>query len=204
MRDFFAGVETRWPAYRRDLHWHLLPPSTEQAVDDLLGPYAELIRYPGMEMVTPKWLHATVLHAGPREEATDDEIDEMVARVRDAVTGTGPLTLTFSRPSIGTVAIGRAARPGATVRQLWDTTWTATTAVVGERWNLLPEIPYPHITIAYAGRDAAHADRAAMKAMLSDIDAGEVTLDFPALTLVSQWHTHQHIVWEPLATVPLS
>ncbi|WP_277762474.1 hypothetical protein [Streptomyces sp. IB2014 016-6] len=42
-----------------------------------------------------------------------------------------------------------------------------------------------------------------MKSELSDINAGDVTMTFPSLTLVSQWHTHQqHIIWEPLATVP--
>lgn len=45
--------------------------------------------------------------------------------------------------------------------------------------------------------------RAHLTSILSDVDAGEVTMAFPALTLVSQWHTHENIVWEPLATVPL-
>ncbi|MFE5669103.1 2'-5' RNA ligase family protein [Streptomyces niveus] len=207
MKDFFESVETRptapWPAGRRDLHWHLLPPSTEQTVDALLGPYGDLIRYPGMEMVLPKWLHVTVLHAGPHAEASDEEIAQMTALVREAVAGTGPVSLTFSRPSVGTVAIERAARPGAAARALWDATWSATEQVVGERWQLLPEIYNPHMTIAYAGADADHADRAAMKSELSDINAGEVTLEFPTLSLVSQRHNHKRITWELLATVPL-
>ncbi|MGW1022080.1 2'-5' RNA ligase family protein [Streptomyces niveus] len=206
MQDFFEAVENRgnrWPAGRRDLHWHLLPPSTQDTVDALLGPYGDLIRTPGMEMVLPRWMHVTVLHAGPHASASDDEVAQMVGLVREAVAGTGPVTLTFSRPSIGTVAIERAARPGAAARALWDATWAATTAVVGERWELLPEIYQPHLTIAYAGADAAHADRAEMKASLSDIDAGEVTMAFPELTLVSQWHDHRRITWEPLATVAL-
>ncbi|MEU0526256.1 2'-5' RNA ligase family protein [Streptomyces niveus] len=204
MKDFFESVETRWPAGRRDLHWHLLPPSTESAADDLLGPYGDLIRTPGLEMVLPKWLHVTVLHAGPHDEASAEEVAQMTDHVREAVAGTGPVELVFSRPSIGTVGIGRAARPGAAARALWDATWAATTQVVGERWQLMPEIYNPHLTIAYAGRDAARADGASMKSELSDIDAGDVTMSFPTLTLVSQWHTHQRIIWEPLATVPLA
>lgn len=62
--------------------------------------------------------------------------------------------MTFSRPSIGSLGIERSARPGAPLRRLWDITWKATTAVVGDRWELLPAVAHPHITIAYAGRDA--------------------------------------------------
>ncbi|MEV8347153.1 2'-5' RNA ligase family protein [Streptomyces niveus] len=208
MRDFFAGVENRgtnpWPEGRADLHWHLLPPSTPHTVDTLLAPYTQLTRYPGMEEVLPKWLHLTVLHAGPTTTATAPEITQMTDRVRDAVAGTGPIRMTFSRPSIGSLGIERSARPGAPLRRLWDITWKATTAVVGDRWELLPAVPYPHITIAYAGRDAPDdAGRADMKGLLADVDAGEVALEFGTLTLVSQWHTHKRIVWERLAEIPL-
>lgn len=208
MKDFFESVETRpggpWPAFRRDLHWHLLPPSTPHTVDTLLAPYTQLTRYPGMEEVLPKWLHVTVLHAGPTASASGAEITEMTDRVRQAAAGTGPIEMVFSRPSIGNLGIERSARPGAPLRRLWDITWEATTAVVGDRWELLPTVAYPHATIAYAGRDAPDdTGRADMKSLLSDIDAGEVTLEFTALTLVSQWHTHQRIVWERLAEIPL-
>ncbi|WP_051433561.1 2'-5' RNA ligase family protein [Streptomyces niveus] len=168
----------------------------------MLHPYADLIRAPGMKMVLPRRLHVTVLHARPQAEASDAEIAAMTDGVREAVAGTGPIELVFSRPSIGTVGIGRAARPGAAARGLWEATWTATTEVMGERWQLLPEIYNPHMTIAYAA-DAHNADRAEMKSALSDVDASEVTLTFPELTLVSQWHNHRRIIWEPLATLPL-
>lgn len=207
MKDFFEGVETRpggpWPAFRRDLHWHLLPPDSEQASTTLVGPYTDLVDRPGLHMVPPEWLHVTVLHAGPRTEATAEEIARITDRVREAVAGTGPVTLTFSRPAVGATGIGRDARPGKAARRLWEATWDATVAVVGERWNLVPKTYTPHVTIAYAGRDADRADRAHLTSILSDIDAGEVTMTFPALTLVSQWHTHENIVWEPLATIPL-
>ena len=207
MKDFFERAEARahaWPAGRRDLHWHLLPPDVEQAREALLDPYAELIGYPGLVLVPPRWLHVTVLHSGPRDEASDEEIVEITGRVGDAVAGTGAVELIFSRPSIGTVAIERPARAGAPARQLWEAAWSATARVVGERWPLQPEIYYPHVTIAYAGRDAHFAHRTDLKALLSDTDGGDVTMAFSELTLVSQWHTHQHIVWEPLAAVPLT
>ncbi|MEV4998563.1 2'-5' RNA ligase family protein [Streptomyces niveus] len=154
-------------------------------------------------MVLPRWLHVTVLHAGPQASATDAEIAAMTEGVRKAVAGTGPITLTFSRPSIGTVgdrsgSTTRCGRSCAVGRDLDGHDRCGRRPVAAQ-----PETYTPHLTIAYAGSDAAHADRSALKAELSDIDAGEVTLEFPVLTLVSQWHNHRRITWEPLATVPL-
>ncbi|AXK36575.1 hypothetical protein DVA86_32370 [Streptomyces armeniacus] len=204
MENFFERVTTRrhpWPPGRRDLHWHLLPPP--DARDQLGEPYQALTHQPGLEPVPPEWLHVTVLHAGPQRDASQQEITEMTARVREAVARTGPVTLTFARPAIGTVAIERAARPGTPARRLWDVTWTATTDVVGQRWPLQPTTYYPHVSLAYAGERAQHADRGTLKQRLADIDGGEVTLTFDTLALVSQWHDGRHIVWEHLADVPL-
>ncbi|MFE5097262.1 hypothetical protein ACFRCI_45005 [Streptomyces sp. NPDC056638] len=58
--------------------------------------------------------------------------------------------------------------------------------------------------IAYTGHDGRLADRGELKQVLSDIDSGAVTLTFPALALVSQWHDGRQIVWEHLADVPLT
>jgi 2'-5' RNA ligase len=205
--SFFERVETGdnpWPAGRRDLHWHLLPPDIEAACKLLQDPYSELIHYPGLVLVPPQRLHVTVLHCGPQSEASDQEVADITARVREAVAGIGPLELTFARPTIGNVAVERTARPGAPARRLWEAVWNATTQVVSEeRWPLRAETYYPHMSIAYAGPDARHVDRGGLKQLLSDIEGGEATLTFPSLTLVSQWHNDRHILWKRIATVPL-
>ena len=192
-----------WPAGRRDLHWHLLPKTVADR-EALAGPYRELARQPGLEPVDDEWLHVTVLHCGPHQDATAGEIQEIATRVREAVAGGGPVELTFARPQVGSVALERAARPGVATRRLWDVTRTATTEVVGERWPLQPAAAYyPHVSLAYAGSQASLADRGVLKQLLSDIDAGEVTLVFSSLSLVSQWHDGRRIVWDSLVTVPL-
>ncbi|MFJ9617864.1 2'-5' RNA ligase family protein [Streptomyces noursei] len=207
MEDFFANVENRrhaWPAGRRDLHWHLLP---DPAVvhERLVEPYRELTHRPGLEPVPARWLHVTVLHSGPQQEASPQEVEAITTRVRKAVAATGSIELTFARPSIGTQAVECAARPGAAARRLWETTWTATTEVVGPRWPLVPATYHPHTTLAYAaGRDAQHLDRGQLKAHLSDLDTGEVSLFFSQLALVAQWHDGRHIIWEHLTDIPLT
>ena len=75
---------------------------------------------------------------------------------------------------------------------------------MGDRWPLIPSSFYPHTSLAYAGRDAAKADRQAMKIWLSDHGPREpVTFRAEKLSLVSQWHDHATITWEHLTDVPL-
>jgi hypothetical protein len=107
MQSFFARVESRvhpWLAGRRDLHWHLLP-KPQIAHEHLVKPYAELTQHPGLVPVPAEWLHVTVLHSGPQYDASDQEIQEITTRVREAVANTGPIRLTFARPAIGNVAV---------------------------------------------------------------------------------------------------
>lgn len=67
VEDFFAGVESRrnaWPAGRADLHWHLL--FDEETVHrTLVDPYRDITAHSGLAAVAARWLHCTVLHAGP-------------------------------------------------------------------------------------------------------------------------------------------
>jgi len=206
MDDFFARVVNRahaWPAGRRDLHWHLLPSPSE--ADALARPYRDVTSTPGLNAVPPQWLHITVLHAGPQADSSDAEVEAVVAKVRDAAADTGPFALTLYPPSVGTVALECMGYPGAPARRLWELTAAATEEVIGKRFELLSDVYYPHVSLAYAGPDGHLADRAVLKAALSDVeDAGPVTVQAHTLSLVAQWHDgRSQIVWEHLASVPL-
>lgn len=169
--------------------------------------YRTVAEQPGLRAVAAPWLHVTVLHAGPQDEASGAEIAAMVARVRELVAaeGVGPVELTLARPTPGTQAIECAARPGAPGRRLWELTRQATLDVVGDRWALQPQADYyPHLSVAYGGQDAGRADRRRLKALISDIDQDEVVIRVNRLSLVAQWHDHARIMWKPLATVPLT
>lgn len=205
MDDFFAramGRRHAWPAGRRDLHWHLLP-STEEATA-LTEPYREVVSMPGLNPVPAQWVHITVLHAGPQSETSDAELEAVIGKVRAAAATLAPFDLTLYPPTVGTVALECAGRPGAAARRLWELTAAATRTVMGERFELIPAVYYPHASLAYAGPEGHLADRTALKVMLSDVEAVPVTVGAHTLSLVSQWHDGtSQIVWENLASVPL-
>ncbi|MGW7412780.1 2'-5' RNA ligase family protein [Streptomyces sp. NPDC054863] len=209
MEDFFGRVEGRthgWPAGRRDLHWHVLPPDTEVVRAQLTDPYRALTHRPGLAPVAPEWIHLTVVHGGPEDSASGSEVEQIVEKVRVAAAQVSPFTVRLARPGIGQVAIECAGRPGSAWRHLRTRTQEAMDAVVGNRWPSISAGHYPHASIAYATADAHVADREALKDALSDlhVDSDGLTIPVTALTLVSQWHDRQHIKWEVLAQVPLT
>lgn len=148
-------------------------------------------------------MHNTVLHSGPVDEATPQEIDQIVTEVREGAVDIAPYEMTFSRPDIGNVAIESKGYPGAPHRRLWEMTGKAHQAVVGDRWPLIPAVSYPHLSHAYSGEEAHLADRSALKVALSDLHGDPVTVLVENITLVAEWHDRREITWDVLATVPL-
>ncbi|MFF4534282.1 2'-5' RNA ligase family protein [Streptomyces sp. NPDC001407] len=205
VEDFFAGVESRrhaWPAGRADLHWHLL--FDEQAVHDaLIAPYRHIADRPGLAPVAAPWLHCTVLHAGPVAEYREQQITDIVERVAKECENLDAFDLTFDRPTIGTVAVECAARPGEPARRLWEITARVDAEVTGGRYPLIPSVYYPHASIAYGTAAEVRADRRALKQALSDHPGEPVVLRAERLCLVAQSHDRRHITWSPIAEVAL-
>lgn len=207
MEDFFARVEGRvhaWPPGRKDLHW-LIVPGEDFARTHLYEPYRELAEQPGLYPVQPEWMHVTLLHMGPQNSASPDEIDQLAAEVTKRAGSVAPFDLTLSRPDIGTVAIEAKGYPGAPHRALAEMTWQATHTVVGDRWPRIPlaTASYPHLSHAYAGAEGHLADRGALKVVLSDLPGESVILPVTTLTLVAEWHDRREIRWDVLAEVKL-
>ena len=204
--DFFAGVESRrhaWPAGRADLHWHVL--FDEEVVErQLVEPYQAITHRPGLAPVPARWVHLTVLHAGPVLEYRPGEIDSITKMVRESCADLAPFNLIFGRPAIGTVAIECAAQPGAPARRLWELTAAVDAMVTGSRFPTIPATYYyPHVSLAYGAAGERRANRGELKAALADVAGGPLTLRATHLALVAQAHDRRRITWTPLATVPL-
>lgn len=207
MEDFYGEAERRrqnaWPAGRVDLHWHVLfDPKVMDAA--LVQPYREVTHRPGLSAVDARWLHLTVLHAGPVDRYRAGEIDSVVARVREACGAIAPFDVTIDRPVVSRVAVECAVRPGAPMRRLWELTSCIDAEVTGSRFPQIPAGYYPHLALAYGVGGPVRADRLAMNIRLSDLPGEPVQLRAERLSLVAQSHDRQHITWERLADIELS
>ncbi|MFE4664572.1 2'-5' RNA ligase family protein [Streptomyces sp. NPDC056716] len=207
VEDFFVRVESRrhpWPAGRDDLHWHILH-DTAAVEERMVRPYRELTDRPGLAPVPARWVHTTVMHGGPADLYTDEEITTIIERVSEASAAITSFDLTYDRPTAGTVAVECLARPGISARRLWELITRIDADTTGRRFARIPaENYYPHVSLAYGIGGPARADRRAMKAWLSDHAGDPCTLPATHLSLVAQRHDRRHITWSPIAVIPLT
>ncbi|MGK3110565.1 2'-5' RNA ligase family protein [Streptomyces sp. WAC05858] len=205
MESFFDRVAPVWPQGRRDLHWHLLPTLREATA--LTQPYTALTAQCGLYQVVPGRIHCTVLHAIGADVASRDVrdsikrlVDDVTARVADVE----PFTVTFGRAEVGNVAIEACGWPGRPHRILTERVLSAHQAIWSDTYRLSPS-RYPHASLAYTGEGAAAVDRAGLKAQLADIEGHHtVSMAVARLHLVAQWHDGAHLMWDPIAEVPLA
>ncbi len=208
MQSFFDEVSGRWPAGREDYHWHVLW-DRHAVQEQLIEQYAGLTRdRPGLEPVPASGVHMTVLHSGPVDEISDDEIGAITALVRQRCAALAPWTAVVDRPTVGRVAVECLIGPGESARQLWQITSEATRQVTGDRFPTIPETYYPHLSLGYGTGTDDPVTRRQMKVWLTDTltpspQLPPVTLPVASLHLVAQSHDGRHITWRHITQVPI-
>lgn len=75
--------------------------------------------------------------------------------------------------------------------------------VTDTRFPLRPPVYFPHASLAYGVAGEVRPDRLSMKALLSDLPVGPVTLPVTRLSLVAQSHDGRHITWTHLGDAVL-
>ncbi|MGW3060664.1 2'-5' RNA ligase family protein [Streptomyces goshikiensis] len=199
MESFFERVTPFWPAGRRDLHWHLLPSAAEAAA--LAAPYGDRLAAPGLSRVPVRWMHCTLLHAIGLGRAGID-IEELLHDVRSAVQTVDPFALTFDRPAVGAVGVEVSGWPGSPFTELVDIVTAATTRA-GATFKPGPS-RYPHISLGYTADGADTLNPVTLKTALATIDQPvSAGLFADRIHLVEQRHDGRHIMWDPIAEIPL-
>ncbi|TQF01988.1 2'-5' RNA ligase family protein [Kitasatospora acidiphila] len=199
MESFFDRVRHRWPAGREDLHVHILPPPEISAV--LFEHYRDLTHRDPLVPVGPEWLHVTLLHSGPMAEWHPGEVEALVDQLGTRLADAEPVTLTLHRPNVGAVALECSCTPGEPTRQLWRACAEEISSVTGNRFPLIPTVHYPHASIAYS--TGKLAERAELKAWLSDHHTDPLTFIAHRVAVVAQQHDEREITWRLLAELPL-
>ncbi|MET9656779.1 hypothetical protein [Streptomyces sp. NPDC006510] len=201
MESFFARVGRVWPAGRRDLHWHILPTSAEAGA--IAAPYKGLAAPRGLASVPVDGMHCTLMHAVGLG-VDDVDMDALLKEIGDYARTVEPFALTFDRPAVGAVAVEISGWPGRVFTEIVDAVTQATARSTDAAFKASPS-RYPHMSLAYTSDGAEDVDAVTLKAGLADIEqplSGAVLAD--RIHLVEQWHDGRHIMWEPVATVPLA
>ncbi|WNI27347.1 2'-5' RNA ligase family protein [Streptomyces sp. ITFR-16] len=199
MESFFERVGRIWPVGRRDLHWHILPTPDEAGV---LATSYQGLATKGLQSVPPEWMHCTLMHAVGLDRS-DIDLDALLKDVASFAQKVRPFNLTFDRPAVGNFAVEISGWPGRPFTQLVDGL-TEAMARTGGAFTAAPS-RFPHLSVAYASDGAEGVDTVSLKAALADIEQPlSATVVADRLHLVEQWHDGAHIMWKPVATVPLA
>lgn len=199
MEDFFASIAGRWPAGREDYHWYVLPGS-ELLRDRISRPYSEVIHQAGLAPVRPAYLHLTIQQLASVGEVTDGQLAEIVGLVRDRCAGFAAFAVTAGRAEAWENGLVCPIRPGYLLASLWQLATSASAEVTGRRFEVIPAVFHPHLSLAYA---TAHVGQAVVRAQLADSDAPEIALRVTKLVLVAQRHDGREITFRVLDEIPL-
>lgn len=155
----------------------------------------------GLQNVPPEWMHCTLLHTVGLGRA-DIALDVLLTDVARFAQTVRPFNLTFDRPAVGNFAVEVSGWPGRPFTQLVDGL-TEAMARTGSAFTAAPS-RFPHLSAAYASDGAEDVDAVSVKMALADIELPlAATIVADRLHLVEQWHDGAHIMWNPVATVPL-
>jgi 2'-5' RNA ligase len=183
--------------------WHVLL-GGQPAVRSLAGNAQQrLTGFGGLHMTPLRWLHITVLLAGPATEIAQDARKEMLTRASSRLSRTPPATVTLRRVLYHPEAIALEVSPATALSPVLEAAQAATREVTGacsvadrtaeaSSWT-------PHLTLCYS---TSEQPAAPVIAVLGKALPGcEVTID--TLSLVVQNGPEPLWDWRPVGAARL-
>jgi 2'-5' RNA ligase len=202
-----AQFTDRWGSNRGDLSyedsicWHLLLGSHPGVRAVVADAQRRMAPFGGMHMTPARWLHATVLLAGPAGSITRDDMDEMLARATAALAGTAPVTVTLGRVLYSPEGIALGISPASALSPVLAAAQAATLEVTGTSGSSedVASAWMPHLTVCYSTGEQAAAP--VIAELGKAVPGCEVTID--RLSLVVQNGPEQLWDWRVAGTARL-
>jgi 2'-5' RNA ligase len=151
-------MTNRW-ARRRDpepdeqtLYWHVLMRDYPDVGDLAQQARHQLAAFDGLHMTPPDCLHMTTLVAGPADQFSDAQRQQMIQTAADQLADIAPIPVSLSKIIYHPEAILFTVTPGAALEPLRSAAIAATRATgrdatgQDEQWR-------PHITLCYSTSD---------------------------------------------------
>ena len=140
------------------VYWHMLMNDHPHVVDLAREAQQRLARFPGLHMTPLERLHMTAMIAGPADEFSQDQLQQMITVASAMLADTRAITVTVGGILYHPEAIMLAVKPKRALTSIHDAVQAATRAVTGghdpdgdpPRW-------IPHITVCYSTAEQAMA-----------------------------------------------
>jgi 2'-5' RNA ligase len=154
-----------------------------------------------MHMTPLRWLHLTVLTAGPAAQVSDHDRNEMLAIARSSLSGIGAITIELSRIFYHPEAIVLLAQPAEALSPIREAAQQATQEVTGLSGSDDRSSPQwtPHVTLCYSVSD--QPAKPIIGALGKELPKCQVSID--NLSLVVQQGAEWHWRWSSVGAVSL-
>jgi 2'-5' RNA ligase len=139
-----------WRVGRRMYTWHATFEG-QSALHECAERYqSALSPLPGLDIIPLRWLHLTIQGVGFIDEVDRQDVERIVAAVRDRLRRHRPVTFEVQSPIVDPEAIMFRVRPADALQQIRDDIRAGIADVWGA--DRVPDSPEwaPHISIAYS------------------------------------------------------
>ena len=141
-----------------DVYWHILMNDHPQVLDLAQQAQHRLARFPGLHMTPLERLHMTTLLAGPADQFSPGQLQQMITIASARLASTAAITVTVGGILYHPEAIMLAVNPKRALASVHDAVRAATRAVTGGHDpDGDPASWIPHITVCYSTAQQAMA-----------------------------------------------
>jgi 2'-5' RNA ligase len=183
------------------LWWLVLLGTDPQLRSAARAAQSRISNFPGLHMTPLRWLHLTVLIAGPAGQISEHARNEMLAIARSSLSGTGPIAIELSRIFYHAEAIALTAHPAEALSPIREAAQRATLEVTGHSGTDDRSSPQwtPHVTLCYSTSD--QPAQPIIGALGKQLPKCQVSVD--NLSLVVQQGAEWLWNWSPVGAVSL-
>jgi 2'-5' RNA ligase len=197
MTDRWARRADPAPA-ERTLYWHVLMRDYPQVGELARQARDRLAPFSGLHMTPPEWLHMTTHVAGPADQFTDQQLQQMTAVASDHLADIPPITVSLGKILYHPEAIMLAVTPVGDLTPLRATVLAATNTVISTAndedtgWT-------PHVTLCYS--TAQQPAQPVITALGKQLPERQIGIN--ALSLVIQDGPERDWNWTTVGTIRL-
>lgn len=181
------------------LYWHILLGDSPAVQDIAALGQSKLASFPGLHFTPRRWLHMTVLAAGPVENFGSTGIESMTGTAAGLLAGIEPVAISLGSVLYHPEAIALGARPDMALDPVHSAMQTATRIARDKDYSGDDQPWRPHVTLAYSTsfQDA----RPIIDTLGRNLPAGEIIVD--RINLVIQQGPERQWRWRSIAEIAL-